>query len=83
VHCKDEQPVDSALLAFYPSISGGSEPLESIAESRSLLEQWLMPDGFPMLLVIQHVGPDSEGYELQLRRFDGRWLLVWEHTVWY
>jgi hypothetical protein len=79
----DEQPLGSDLFAFYPSVSGEWGPFESFTESRSLLDRWLIPDGVPMLLVIQHVGSDSEGYHVRLRRFNERWLVVWEHNVWY
>lgn len=40
------------------------------------------PRGIRLLLVNNHLGSDSEGYEVQLRRHDGRWQLIWFKNLW-
>ncbi len=47
-----------------------------------LLEAAARPGEVRLLMVNDHLGSDSEGYEVQLRRRDGRWQLVWFKNLW-
>jgi hypothetical protein len=47
-----------------------------------LLEAVARPGAVRLLVVNDHVLSDSEGYEVQLRRHDGRWQLIWFKNLW-
>lgn len=47
-----------------------------------LLEAVGRPGAMRLLVVNDHVLSDSEGYEVQLRRHDGRWQLIWFKNLW-
>lgn len=41
------------------------------------------PKALTLLLVNRHLGSDSEGYEVRMRRREGRWRMVWFESLWF
>lgn len=47
-----------------------------------LIAAVVRPGATRLLVVNDHVASDSEGYEVRMRRHDGRWQLVWLENLW-
>lgn len=83
----ESQPHGSDIVHIVPYGADSSSPLASVWTEPT---QWLdrivdalKPEGIPLLYVNDHLGSDSEGYELRMRRHEERWHLVWQKMLWF
>lgn len=82
----DEQPYGMTVLVIEPyNARWGRFGSMSIAPGSfgNLIEALTRPEATRLLVVNDHIGSDSEGYEVQLRRRDGGWHLIWFKNLWF